>query len=70
MRAAEESANAGEQFFLIGEIDHDLQPGALPRKSGLDHRFGAIDAKIKMARVPCDFVGAVALKIDPVETLP
>ena len=70
LRAAEESANAGEQFFLIGKVDHDLQPGALACKAGLDHRFDAVDAKIEMARVPCDLIGAVALKIDPVETLP
>jgi len=47
-----------------------LQPGTLARKTSLNHRLGTVDAKIEMARVPCNFVGAVALKIDPVETLP
>src|ERR1019366_8226146 len=70
LRAAEESANAREQFLLIGEIDHDLQPGARAREAGLDHRFRTVDSKIEMARMPCDFVGGVALEIDPVQTLP
>src|ERR1700682_836343 len=70
LRAAEETANAREEFLLIGEVDHDLQPGALAREAGLDHRFGTVDAKIEMALLPCDFVAGVALEIDPVQTLP
>ena len=66
----EESADAREQMLLVGKVDDDLQSRARAREPGLHDRLGALDAPVEMARVPGDFVGAVALEIDGVEHAP
>src|ERR1700694_1591912 len=66
----EEAANAREEFLLIRQIDHHLQPRAVACEARLDHRVLALNPEIEMPRVPGDFVRGVALEINAVEPLP
>src|SRR6185295_7130150 len=67
---AEKSANARKKLLLVGQIDHQLQPGAVARESRLDDWLLAVDPVIQLPRMPGDVAGAVPLEIDDVQTLP
>src|SRR5215467_2082037 len=69
-RPAEETADTGEQFLLVGQVDHHLQSGAVAGKACLDNGLGRVNAKIEMSRVPRDLVCGMALEIYGVELPP